>query len=286
MIMTLNEFNSLAKDKAAEMLLTCCGSQAWVSAMLASGPFTDVSVMAKQAGKIWYESCKEPDWLEAFSHHPRIGDMQSLKEKFASTAHLAGDEQAAVQEASDEIIRELANANLEYEKKHGFIFIVSASGKTANEMVGLLKYRLNNSAADEKHIAMGEQQKITLIRLKKLIEADWSALKLSHITTHILDTSSGKPARGVLISLKDAEGKVISCGITNKDGRIADLLPNERTLPAGVYRMMFETGIYFSGQGQRSFYPSAEICFEVFDNSHYHIPLLLSPFGYTTYRGS
>lgn len=284
--MTLDQFNALSSDEAARMLTSCCGSQTWVKAMSAARPFSDSRQLAGEACRIWYDSCRESDWREAFTHHPKIGDVQSLKEKFASTAHLAGNEQAAVSHASDEVLQALAGANMEYERKNGFIFIVSASGKSAHEMLRLLQGRMGNSAEEEIQIAIGEQLKITLLRLKKTIDTDWSSLKVSQLTTHVLDTASGRPAEGIYISLKDQSGKVMVSGITNADGRIADLLPQERVLPVGVYRMEFETGPYFANQGQRSFYPSAEICFEIFDSSHYHIPLLLSPYGYTTYRGS
>lgn len=284
--MTLEQFNTLSGEEAGKLLGTCCGSGSWVKAMTDARPFADARQLAQISGRIWYESCGEVDWREAFTHHPKIGDVKSLKEKFTSTAHLAGNEQASVQGASDEVINDLAHANHEYEKKNGFIFIVSATGKSAHEMLAILSGRLQHSAEEEMRIAMGEQMKISLLRLQKSIEADWSSLQVSHLTTHVLDTASGKPAGGVFISLKDAAGKAIACGITNADGRIGDLLPRERLLPSGVYHMLFETGLYFSAQGHRSFYPRAEICFEIFDNSHYHIPLLLSPYGYTTYRGS
>lgn len=109
------------------------------------------------------------------------------------------------------------------------------------------------------------------------------------LTTHILDTNSGKPADGVAISLhflKDNDWKVLANGITNKDGRISDLVSAGDIPGKGVYKMKFETGSYFREKGIKNFYPHVEITFEIDSDEHYHIPLLLSPFGYTTYRGS
>ena len=108
---------------------------------------------------------------------------------------------------------------------------------------------------------------------------------MSQITTHILDTSIGTPAEGVNIRLQKS-GKLIAEGITNSDGRIGDLLPKNKILEAGDYEMVFDTGGYFSKQNKKSFYPKVIIHFTVFDDSHYHVPLLLNPFGYSTYRGS
>ena len=108
--------------------------------------------------------------MEAFSHHPKIGGIADLKSKFSGTADLAGGEQVSVQQAPTEILSALATSNEVYEKKFGYTFIVSATGKTAEEMLSLMQQRLSNTAADEIKIAMEEQNKITLIRLQKLIQ--------------------------------------------------------------------------------------------------------------------
>ena len=111
----------------------------------------------------------------------------------------------------------------------------------------------------------------------------------SPITTHVLDTATGTPAAGLALKLEALEGDTFverAAGTTNDDGRVAELLA-PGSLTTGVYRMRFETGAYHAAQGVKGFYPYAEIVFEVTDTStHHHIPLLLSPFGYSTYRGS
>lgn len=109
------------------------------------------------------------------------------------------------------------------------------------------------------------------------------------ITTHVLDTTNGLPAVGlrVRLDIRISAGKwktlVESC--TNSDGRIPDLLSKD-AVALGVYRLVFETGEYFQDRKIKSFYPFVEVVFEIRENRHFHIPLLLSPFGYTTYRGS
>ena len=111
---------------------------------------------------------------------------------------------------------------------------------------------------------------------------------MSQLTTHILDTTKGKPAAGVSITLfcQHSDWEELTSGITNADGRITDLLAPDIVLPLGIYKLKFETQPYFDTIGTASFYPFIEIVFEVTTSEHYHVPLLLNPFGYTTYRGS
>jgi 5-hydroxyisourate hydrolase len=113
---------------------------------------------------------------------------------------------------------------------------------------------------------------------------------MSPITTHILDISRGRPARGVGVLLeRQADGRWLELGrgTTDDDGRVRDLLAQETKLEAGDYRLTFETGAYFSRESIATFYPSVTLTFSVTaPEEHYHVPLLLSPFGYSTYRGS
>ncbi|MFT7527702.1 MAG: 5-hydroxyisourate hydrolase [Arenicella sp.] len=113
---------------------------------------------------------------------------------------------------------------------------------------------------------------------------------MSQITTHILDTAVGRPAENVeavLYRYKDKEWLELGRGNTDEDGRIADLYLSEGSLPQGIYRINFDTAAYFEAINVAAFYPSVDIQFNVEgDGQHYHIPLLLSPFAYSTYRGS
>ncbi len=113
---------------------------------------------------------------------------------------------------------------------------------------------------------------------------------MSQITTHILDTTRGLPAQGVPITLSSQTNygwQQLASGVTNSDGRIAGLLADNVVLAAGIYRMHFATKPYFDGNNEQGFYPYVDIVFELDGtNNHYHIPLLLTAFGYSTYRGS
>lgn len=288
--MDIQSFNRLSTEEAAKLLFSCCGSESWVKKLMQSFPFSSVQSLVSVAENAWYNVCSEKDWRESFTQHPKIGDIKSLSEKFASTKHLAGNEQSGVETASPQLIEELARANTEYEQKFGFIFIVCATGKSAAEMLRLLLDRISNTVTDEVQIAMGEQHKITIIRFKKLLqEADWSFLKVSQLTTHVLDTSIGKPGEGITIRLQQSKNEnwqTVSQGVTNADGRIADLLPPCRILAPGNYKLVFETASYFLKNDRKGFYPQVDIQFSIFDDTHYHVPLLINPFGYSTYRGS
>jgi len=288
--MTFKEFNNLSKEDAFSALEKCCVSKSWISKMIESRPFSSENNLIKKAASIWYNDCLIEDFKEAFTGHPKIGNIESLKEKFANTKNWANNEQSKVAEANMETIEALAKANALYEDKFSYIFIVSASGKSAEEMLAIINTRLYHNPEDEIYVAMNEQHKITVIRLVKLIDdlsekADMS----SHITTHALDTSTGIPANNMLITLKqfkNNEWKPMSVGITNIDGRISDVLPAGQFLKPDAYTMTFNTKSYYENHNQKGFYPEVSIQFTVTDVSHYHIPLLINPFGYTTYRGS
>lgn len=166
--MNLQEFNRQSTAEAEEAFKLCCGSRRWVTLMLNARPFADVTHLLNEAKENWFR-LDEKDWLEAFSHHPKIGDLDSLKKRFVNTAHLAGEEQRGAQSASDGELRNLQSGNARYEEKFGFIFIVCATGKTAAEMLSLLNDRLTNSRAQELKNAAEEQAKITHIRLTNLL---------------------------------------------------------------------------------------------------------------------
>jgi 2-oxo-4-hydroxy-4-carboxy-5-ureidoimidazoline decarboxylase len=167
--MTLHEFNILPKQQLIEELTKCCGSSAWVKRMLPFIPADDMIELLEDAEEEW-NKCSEEDWKEAFSHHPKIGDVESLAKKFASTAQWAAGEQSAVNAASKETIEALAEGNRLYEEKFGYIFIVCATGRSAEEMLMLLRSRLQNKPEEEILIAADEQNKITKLRIEKLLE--------------------------------------------------------------------------------------------------------------------
>ena len=167
--MTLHELNTLPKQQLIAELTNCCGSSAWVYKMLPFFPADDLVELLEDAEEQWFK-CSEEDWKEAFAHHPKIGDIDSVKKKFTGLAQWASGEQSGVSTASPKTIEALAEGNKKYEDKFGYIFIVCATGKSAEEMLEILGSRLSNDPKDEMEIAGDEQNKITKLRLEKLLD--------------------------------------------------------------------------------------------------------------------
>jgi 2-oxo-4-hydroxy-4-carboxy-5-ureidoimidazoline decarboxylase len=165
--MNLEKLNTLPIDEAMKELSLCCTSTAWSKALLEKRPFETKEDLFAKSDAIWLGLSKD-DWLEAFSGHPKIGDVNSLKEKYANTKTLAEGEQAGVEEATEEVLKALSAGNAEYEERFGFIFIVCATGKSAYEMLALLRERFNHDPEIELKNAAEEQNKITKLRLEKL----------------------------------------------------------------------------------------------------------------------
>jgi len=156
--------NAATPEAARAILSRACGSSRWVDRMLERRPFANDARLLMAARVEWF-GLTERDWLEAFSHHPRIGDRAALEARFPNTHDLSSKEQAGVGAAGEDVLTALAEANNAYFDKFGFIFIVCATGKSAQEILQLLRDRLQNDRASELRIAAEEQAKITALRL-------------------------------------------------------------------------------------------------------------------------
>jgi len=167
-LMTLTDLNNQSAEQANHTFMQCCTSSTWVKAMVEARPFADDIAVAKQADLAWQE-LEEADYLEAFDGHPKIGDVSSLRAKYANTKELAGNEQGLVKEANDDVLEILSQGNTDYEEKFGFIFIVCATGKSAKEMSDLLQARLPNNKTTELVNAAEEQRKIFQLRIDKAL---------------------------------------------------------------------------------------------------------------------
>jgi 2-oxo-4-hydroxy-4-carboxy-5-ureidoimidazoline decarboxylase len=168
--MSLEGINQASPADAAHMFRQCCTSQHWIERMVTTRPYASADALRQQADNHWRDMA-EADYLEAFDGHPKIGDVGSLKAKYANTKALAAGEQSGVNVATDEVIQRLAAGNRQYEETFGFIFIVCATGKSAEQMTDLLEARLPNERAVELENAAEEQRKIFHIRLNQLLDA-------------------------------------------------------------------------------------------------------------------
>lgn len=166
--MNLQQLSNLPGAERKAALYRCCGSTTWVNTMSSFFPFEDLISLMETGEEQWYK-CTAADWKEAFSQHPAIGNPDSLHKKFADTEQWASNEQASVKASPPEVLADIARANQEYQEKFEYIFIVSATGKSANELLQILQQRLLNPPEVEIKIAAEEQNKITLLRLQKLL---------------------------------------------------------------------------------------------------------------------
>lgn len=167
--LSLQALNNLDNKEAEQWFRQCCAAPQWFNSMANARPFANFDAVLQSAKETW-QQCSSSEFLTAFEAHPMIGDVNSLRKKYAATKNMASNEQQGANNADEETLHHLASANHEYLSKHGFIFIICASGLTANTMLDALTLRLPNDTATEIKRAAAEQIKITLLRLEKGLE--------------------------------------------------------------------------------------------------------------------
>jgi OHCU decarboxylase len=162
---TLTEFNALPAAQAESVLMDCCGATRWAASVASGRPYESIEEINRFADAIWRDLDRS-DWLEAFSHHPQIGESATAGSK--SAHEWAAGEQSGAERAAENVKARLARGNRTYVQKFGHIYIVCATGKSAEEMLAILEERLQNGPAQELPIAAEQQRLITRIRLAKL----------------------------------------------------------------------------------------------------------------------
>jgi OHCU decarboxylase len=165
----LAEINELLPEEALTTFLDCCGSDRWAETMANSRPFPTLERLFDMAEETWF-SLPTADHLEAYAAHPKIGDPKPNSVQGERSAAWSSTEQSGIDDAGTETKAQLAEVNRLYHERFGFIFIVCATGKTAEEMLAIAKARSRNSLETELKLAAEEQNKITRIRLEKLLE--------------------------------------------------------------------------------------------------------------------
>ncbi len=166
----LERLNSLSPAEAEADLLQCCGSAKWARSMAGKRPFRGMQELLETADRVWWELGRE-DWLEAFTRHPKIGENAGARGGSDQTHRWSAEEQSGARSAQWDVRSALAEANRAYEKRFGYIFIVCATGKSSEEMLALLRQRLQNDPGAELRIAAEEHRRITRRRLEKLLRA-------------------------------------------------------------------------------------------------------------------
>ena len=159
----LEAWNAASETDALNAMLACCGARRWAAAMVVLRPFANEGDLCAKADLVW-STMKEPDWLEAFACHPRIGERKSAQGQSAAWSQ---QEQSSVNTAEADVLAQLAAGNAEYERRFGFTYIVCATGRSAVEMLEILNRRLNSSREAELLQAAEQQRQITQIRIGK-----------------------------------------------------------------------------------------------------------------------
>jgi OHCU decarboxylase len=160
--------NSLSTADAEAEFLKCCGCRNWTRALMDARPFADPDALFRAAAELWW-ALSEEDWLEAFRVHPKIGEQKAAAAQSEQARNWSAQEQSGIHDAAIETKAALAAGNQEYEERFGFIFIVCATGRTSEEMLAILRERLQHDLGTELRVAAEEQRKITRLRLEKLL---------------------------------------------------------------------------------------------------------------------
>lgn len=171
MAISVHQLDAMAEGDAADLLRSCCGSSHWVDAMVVRRPFRSPDALFAAADEVW-AACSARDWLEAFDHHPRIGANCGAAVQSERAATWSAGEQSGLRSAAVTVQDELAEVNRAYEARFGHIYVVCATGKSAEEMLTIAQARMTNDPETELRVAAEEQRKITEIRLRKLLGSE------------------------------------------------------------------------------------------------------------------
>lgn len=162
------QLNAMDRASAVGELMRCCGCARWAGLVADARPFASREALDLAADQA-FDALGEADWREAFSHHPRIGERTLERAAPTGTGEWSRREQSGMASASEAVGRELVTGNQEYEARFGHVFLICATGRSADEMLGALRARLNNDAATELRIAAGQQRLITALRIGKML---------------------------------------------------------------------------------------------------------------------
>ncbi|MGC5167389.1 2-oxo-4-hydroxy-4-carboxy-5-ureidoimidazoline decarboxylase [Luteimicrobium sp. DT211] len=291
----------MARLTAAAMrdaLLPALAVRRWADDVLAGAPYDSVDALV-EAATAAATPLTDAELDEALAAHPRIGERPSAEHGEAE-ARFSRTEQASSDAGDPALAARLAEGNRAYEGRFGRVFLIRAAGRTRAEILAELDRRLALDDDQERAVVAEQLREIMALRLRATFAADAAPVPAppapSLVTTHVLDTAAGRPAAGIPVRLEalvDGTWQELGSGVTDDDGRVRSFEPN--AVAPGRCRLVFDTEAYLaeaveppdeSGGGE-VFFPEVTVTFVVGpDDEHLHVPLLLSPFGYSTYRGS
>lgn len=164
----LDAWNTADESLALDAMMACCGAPRWAAAMVAQRPIDSPEKLSAAADEIW-STMEVPDWMQAFACHPRIGERKA-RHATAKSLQWSQQEQSSASAADSGVLAQLAEGNVEYEERFGFTYIVCATGKSAQEMLAILRRRISSDRETELREAAEQQRQITQIRLRKWLE--------------------------------------------------------------------------------------------------------------------
>jgi 2-oxo-4-hydroxy-4-carboxy-5-ureidoimidazoline decarboxylase len=264
--LTVTGFNQLEREAAVELLVSCCPSTGWATSVADARPFDAIEGLLAEAERLW-SSRPDAERLEAIEAHPPIGALS------AATAR-ERHEQAGAARSDPSTLEALAALNEDYRARFGFVFLTDASGRDAADMLAELRARLAGTPEQERANAEEHQRRIMRRRLRRAIIGAAPLL----VSTHVLDTAAGAPATGVEVTISHSDDRhewtTVDTRPTDESGRVEGV-----EVPGGGWvRLSFATAGEFFGD--------IVVTFAAGDRERAHVPLLLAPYGYSTYLGT
>ena len=290
----LSDLNTASKDDFVKALGNIFEYSPWIAEQTAAArPFAGVKALFA-AMKDVVDRAPAEQRLALIKVHP---DLANKTQRAAGLTDESSSEQnsAGLDRLSDAEYEAFERVNNAYGAKFGFPYIVCVRRHSRDSVLRDFERRLPNDATAEMQVAIGEISRIAALRLDHLVTSDDKLPVHGRLSTHVLDTHSGKPAAGISVVLTElsdlGEPRVIARAITNSDGRTDQPLIGGRPVPIGRYELMFRVGVYFAQRSvpmsEPPFLDQIPLRFSVSDpEGHLHVPLLVTPWSYATYRGS
>jgi 2-oxo-4-hydroxy-4-carboxy-5-ureidoimidazoline decarboxylase len=294
MLNRISDFNTCSKDDFVAALANVFEYSPWIAEQAAAlRPFAGVNELFA-AMKSVVDRAPEEARLALIRAHPDLANKTQRAAGLTTESH-AEQNSAGLDRLSDAEYSAFERVNDAYRAQFGFPYIVCVRRHTRDSILRDFERRLPNEAGAEARISIGEICRIAALRLDQLVASDDKLPVHGRLSTHVLDTHGGEPAVGIAVELTElselGEARVVARALTNSDGRTDQPLIGGRPVPIGRYELTFRVGAYFAGRGvpvsDPPFLDRIPLHFSVSDpEGHLHVPLLVTPWSYATYRGS
>lgn len=291
---SLDELNAMTPHALAVALENIFEYSPWIAeAAAARRPFADVRALF-EAMRSAVAAANDDQKMALIQGHPDLAD-KTQRAAGLTAESTAEQNSAGLDRLSDAEYLAFEEANKTYRAKFGFPYIVCVRRHTKDSILQNFARRLRNTRAQEIDAALREIFRISALRLDQKVSGDGPLQVHGRLSTHVLDTHGGTPAQGLAYELVElaarGESRIIARGLTNHDGRTDAPLISGRPLPIGSYELRFHVGDYFAAKAAHMadppFLDLIPLRFAIAEpEGHYHVPLLVSPWSYSTYRGS